>query len=101
MKSSLVVNMPRKMAGKGAPQPTVFGVLGKTKYEGVNRVLGGLVVNTKTDRMPHPVAHHEARGIHTETGASSGKKSATHINGHHYGQVPYAGQFMARLGSRV
>ena len=93
-----VVDMPRKMAGKGAPQPTIFGVIGRTHMESSNRVLGGLVVNTQTDRMPHPVAFHEPKSLHTEKGASSGKKPATHINGHHFGQVPYAGRYMGPLG---
>jgi hypothetical protein len=95
-----VVDMPRVMSGKGAPRPTLFGVIGKTNYEPDNKVLGGLVTST-IDRMPKKVTFKEPKGMHSDRGASTGKKSATCIPGQHYGQVPYQGKFMSTLGSRL
>jgi hypothetical protein len=94
-----VIDMPRVMSGKGAPRPTIFGVIGKTNYEPENKVLGGLVKST-VDRMPMKVAH-SAKGLHSDRGASTGKRPATCIPGQHYGQVPYAGKFMGTLGARL
>lgn len=95
-----VVGMPREMGGKGAPKPTVFGVLGRTKMESMNKVLGGLVetstpgkkpkVDMKVDSVVRQSDHH-----------LEGAGRATHISGEHYGQVPYAGKYMAKEGSKV
>lgn len=95
-----VVDMPRVMKSSAGPKPTVFGVIGRTNYNPENQVLGGLVKST-VDKMPHKVAFKEPKSLHSERGASTGKKSATCIPGIHYGQVPYAGRYMGSSGARL
>ena len=95
-----IVKMPRQMAGTGAPQPTLFGVLGHTKISPEMKTLGGLV-ETKTRGVSEKVTE-SAKSVdkNTEKGMI-GPSAKTHISGQHYGQVPYAGKYFAPLGSRV
>lgn len=95
-----VVDMPRMMAGKGAPRSTVFGVLGRTKESGGMRILGGLVKDAppsaplpKGHLMEHPRGHTERNII--------GPAAKTHIAKTHYGQIPYAGKFYGPAGEKV
>lgn len=90
---------PRRMAGKGAPRSTVFGVLGRTKMDPYDRSLGGLVKDTATGKIK-PGTVSKGHGFHTERGIT-GNISKTHIPGAHYAQVPYAGGFMAHEGKRL
>lgn len=95
-----VVDFPRRMAGKGAPQRTVFGVLGHTMEDPYTKSLGGLVKNSKpsasapatikTTKRTDETVHHIA-----------GAPSKTHIPGAHFGQVPYAGKYMSELGKAL
>ena len=94
-----VVGMPREMGGKGAPKPTVFGVLGHTQYDPLSRTLGGLVSSTRTSGEPVPKVM-KAKGVHTERNIA-GKEGKTHIPGVHHGQVPYAGKYMSDVGKMV
>lgn len=94
-----------RMAGKGAPKDTVFGVIGHTKPDSMMRSLGGLVQNTKSDGpIPKKMVMSEkkamAQGLQTERHIL-GPAPKTHINGHHYAQVPYPGPFMGELGKRL
>ena len=95
-----VVDMPRKMAGKGAPRQTVFGVLGATKIEPYSKSLGGLVEETTPGKKPK-VSMPASKASHNTDHHIIGAPSKTKISGEHYGQVPYPGAFMAHLGKRL
>lgn len=96
-----VVESPVRMAGKGAPRDTTFGVLGHTKFDSMNRVLGGLVPDTKTsgakpkDKV-HKVMKHLDLTEHHITG-----HNATFIPGAHAAQVPYPGKYMKEVGKKL
>ena len=95
-----VVDNPRRMGGKGAPEPTVFGVLGRTMYESSSKSLGGLVkesTNVKAPKVSEPASK---VGKNTERHII-GKASKTHIPGVHQGQVPYAGVYMSAVGGAL
>lgn len=95
-----VVGMPRQMGGKGAPKPTVFGVLGHTKSEPLMKSLGGLVETSTKGKKPNVVE--SIRSVSEQSDHHlEGAGRATHISGEHYGQVPYAGKYMAKEGSKV
>ena len=94
-----VVDEPRRMAGKGAPRQTTFGVLGRTIESPYNKSLGGLVVDSKSAPMPKGTTE-SPKGKHTERDIT-GRKGKTHIAGSHYGQVPYPGRYMAPAGERL
>lgn len=98
-----VTDYPRyQMAGKGAPRPTLFGVLGKTKYDSHigAKTLGGLVANTKASAsIPSGNLGKKPSSMKTEHNIAS-HKDATAIPGAHYAQVPYAGAFMKHVGAK-
>ena len=93
-----VVDEPRKMAGKGAPRSTVFGVLGRTQMDPYDRTLGGLVKDTATGKVK-PGTLTKAH-VETERGIT-GNISKTHVPGAHYAQIPYPGTYMAHEGKRL
>jgi hypothetical protein len=95
-----VVAEPRMMKGKGAPRSTVFGVLGRTKETGENRVLGGLVREAPSGKILAGTLDKHPRAVHTERNIT-GPASKTHISGMHYGQVPYAGRYMGHAGAEL
>ena len=87
-----------KVEGKGAVRPTVFNVIGHTKYDSSMKSLGGLVKEAKSHaNVGSPVEH--ARGLNTERHIVG--KNATKVSGQHFGQVPYAGAYMSPLGKRL
>lgn len=87
-----------KVEGKGAVRPTVFNVIGHTKYDSSMKSLGGLVKETKSNaKVPSPVEHN--KGLNTERHIVG--KNATSLPGSHFSQVPYAGMYMATLGKRL
>lgn len=88
----------RLMAGKGSARPSVFGVIGKTKTDTYTKSLGGLVTDTKVNHYKDP-SFKASAGMNTEYGILG--PNATKISGHHFGQVPYEGRFMARLGPKA
>lgn len=88
----------RQMAGKGAPRPTVFGVLGHTMEDPHSKSLGGLVKNSKASAPPPPTSKDSKKSDHTEH-KIAGSPSKTPIPGAHMGQVPYAGVYMSALGN--
>lgn len=92
-----VVDQPRLM--KGGEMPTVFGVLGMTKMDAPSRSLGGLVHNPRPDAPVPDLKRSGKMMVHTERSICGPSK--THINGHHYGQVPYAGAYMSPLGPKL
>ena len=95
-----VVSMPRRMGGKGSPQDTVFGVLGHTKMDSYSRSLGGLVETSTPGKKPK--VSESIYSVKKQTDHHlEGAGRATHISGQHYGQVPYAGKYMAKEGSKV
>jgi len=91
------------MKGKGAPRSTLFGVLGKTKYDPYARSVGGLVITTTSGApVPKHLSEKEAMTHPGNTERSIlGRASKTYIPGVHYGQVPYAGKYMSDIGKMV
>jgi hypothetical protein len=95
-----VVDNPRRMSGKGAPEPTIFGVLGRTMYESSNKTLGGLVKESTSVKAPKVAEPASKQPKNTERHII-GKAAKTDIPGVHMGQVPYAGMYMSAVGSRL
>jgi hypothetical protein len=95
-----VVENPRRMAGKGAPRDTTFGVIGHTKMDPFMRSLGGLVKETTTPGAKMPMTHKLMKMDLTEH-KIAGHQNKTFIPGQHQGQVPYAGQYMKLVGGRL
>ena len=95
-----VVGMPRQMGGKGAPTPTISGVLGMTKIQPEMKSLGGLVEHSTPGAKPKVSESIKAVAKQSDH-HMEGAGRATHISGEHYGQVPYAGKYMAKEGSKV
>ena len=91
-------SMRFEMAGKGAPKPIIFNVIGETKYDPLTRSLGGLVKDTKTNvKVKDPLQR--ASGFQTENRIVG--KNASKVPGRHMGQVPFAGKFMYNVGAPV
>ena len=95
-----VQDEPRRMAGKGAPKQTTFGVLGRTITDPEMKSLGGLVVDSMSAPIQKGTLDKHPMGDHTERDITS-RKAKTHISGQHYGQVPYPGRYMASAGKRM
>ena len=96
-----LVGMPREMKGKGAPKPTMFGVLGQTTInDPFNKTLGGLVKNTKLDKLNPGIAIKASRAPNTDRHIV-GPAGKTRMPSAHYGQVPYAGKFIDRVGKAL
>ena len=98
-----VVGMPREMGGVGAPKPIVFGVLGHTKDTGMMKSLGGLVETSTGDRSVkagETVSKKQAKGMGSDHRLENAG-TASHLPGQHYGQVPYAGAYMYKLGEKL
>lgn len=87
-----------KVEGKGAVRPTVFNVIGHTKYDSSMKSLGGLVKEAKShSKVDSPVE--QARGLNTERHIIG--KNATKVPGEHFAQVPFVGMYMGTLGKRL
>ena len=91
----------RAMAGKGAPRPTMFGVIGETKMDPYSRTLGGLIVNTTGSKAVPKGEVHKVSLLDKTERSIAGAPSKTHIPGSHYGQIPYAGQYMTKVGKKL
>ena len=95
-----IVDMPRRMSGKGAPRQTVFGVLGQTMETSMSKSLGGLV--KESTRVSAPKVSMKASSEKKNTDHHIiGAAAKTHTPGSHTGQVPYAGQYMSQVGGRL
>tara|TARA_R110000822_G_scaffold185817_1_gene324906 strand:+ start:708 stop:1007 length:300 start_codon:yes stop_codon:yes gene_type:complete len=99
MKDYQEPSVPEKlMKGKGSAQPSVAGIIGKTHNpDSYTKSLGGVISNTKLNTYKDPLF--KPSGYNTENGILG--KNATHIAKEHYGQVPYQGKYMGRLGSKA
>lgn len=95
-----VVDMPRRMAGEGAPKQTVFGVLGRTMESPRMKSLGGLVEESTKVSAPKVAMKASSEKKNTDR-KILGAPAKTHLPGSHMGQVPYAGQYMSHVGSRL
>ena len=95
-----IVGVPRQMGGKGAPQPTLFGVLGHTKYDSANKTLGGLVQESSSEKGKNPSEPVKMVAKQTDHHLE-GAGHSTAVSGQHYGQVPYAGKYMKSVGERL
>lgn len=95
-----IVGVPRQMGGKGAPQPTIFGVLGQTKYDSSSKTLGGLVQHSTGGKSMNPAENIKSVARQTDHHLE-GAGHSTAVSGQHYGQVPYAGKYMKSEGSKL
>ena len=95
-----IVGLPREMGGRGAPTPTIFGVLGHTKADSSSKTLGGLI-QKKTKVSSENPTERVTSVRHQSDHHLEGAGRATAVSGEHYGQVPYAGKYMKPLGSKV
>lgn len=87
-----------KFAMKGGVQDTLFGLIGATKNYTLVRSLGGIVEHTPDGAKPTGVKKEKVADM---TERHIGGKNKTHIPGAHYGQVPYPGVYMSKLGKMV
>lgn len=94
-----VVGQPHQMQGKGAPRDTMFGVLGRTTMaDPYSKTLGGLVRNTMLGNLNRSV-YMSASDVRKNTDHSIvGPSGKTRMPSKNYGQVPYAGQFIDKVG---
>ncbi len=90
-----VVDSARRTHGKGSTQPTLFGVLGRTKMDPYMASLQDLVMDTKGGRGHAPVMSDRSVMHHGNTERHNvSAPPKTHIDMHHYGQVLYPGKHM-------
>jgi len=90
-----VVDSARRTHGKGSTQPTIFGVLGRTKMDPYMASLQDLVMDTKTCCAAPPTMSDMAVRQHGNTERHNvSAPPKTHIEPHRYGQVQYPGAFM-------
>jgi hypothetical protein len=89
-----------KYAMKGGPTDTLFGLIGATRGLGASGVksLGGLV-DGGAPSAPKPSALLKKKTVQTERSICG--MNATKLPGAHFGQIPYAGQFMKTVGAKV
>lgn len=97
------VGAPRlEMSGSGAPKSTIYGVIGKTKMDPLQRSLGGLIYTTTAGGRTQ---HGTVAKVTSETENTDrhilGAAARTHVPGQHYGMVPYAGHYRSALGAEV
>lgn len=91
-------SMRFEMAGKSAPKPIIFNVIGETKYSPNIKSLGGLVKDTKTSvKVKDPLQR--SSGFQTENCIVG--KNASKVPGRHFAQVPYAGRYMYNVGEAL
>ena len=88
-----------KYSMKGGPKDTLFGLIGTAQGYSNVKSLGGLVDSGKPS-APKPSALNKGK-VADMTERSIGGKNATKIPGAHFGQIPYAGQFMKKVGAKV
>lgn len=90
-----VVDSARRTHGKGSTQPTIFGVLGRTKMDPYMTSLQDLVMDTKGGHGHAPVMSDRSVMHHGNTERHNvSAPPKTQIDMHHYGQVLYPGRFM-------
>ena len=90
-----IVDSARRTTGLGSTQPTIFGVLGRTKMDPYMTSLQDLVQDTKHRGGHAPVMSDELVRHHGNTDRHIvSSRPATHIDMHRYGQIQYAGAFM-------
>jgi hypothetical protein len=95
-----LVGMPREMAGKGAPKPTIYGVIGRTTLDPFTRTLGGLVKHTMEGKLNPGTAMSARKAPETEH-CIIGAPGKTRFPSAHYGQVPYVGKFIDKVGKKL
>ena len=88
-----------KYSMKGGPKDTLFGLIGTSQGYSNVKSLGGLVADGKPS-APKPSALNKEK-VADMTERHIGGKNATKIPGAHFGQVPYAGPFMKKVGVKV
>ena len=89
------------MAGAGAPRETLPGVIGATRVEPVSKTLGGLVTDTKLSPL-HKSVYMSVSAVRQNTDRNiMGPPGMTRMPSAHYGQVPYAGMFIDRMGDKL
>lgn len=92
------VDRTRATTGRGSTQPTIFGVIGRTKMDPYSASLQDLVCDTKSGRPAPVVSDKMIVGHHNTERSNVSAPPATYIPGIHHGQVPYPGRFMSEAG---
>lgn len=83
---------------KGGVRDTLFGLIGSTTGQSYQKTLGGLVSHKADGKIPTDLKKGK---VAAATERHIGGKNATFIPGKHAGQVPYAGQFMKKVGPKL
>jgi hypothetical protein len=91
----------RMMSGKGSPRDTLFGVIGKTKFDPFTRSLGGLMITTTKGASPVDAAEKNSSIKKNSEYHIIGAAPKTHVAKQHYGQMLYPGKFMAHAGPEM
>jgi hypothetical protein len=103
------------MAGKGAPTPSIFGVIGKTHTDSYTKSLGGLVKDTNAAGMAYRIPDYLRidnlspklyfmqldSSIAMEQLIQTIAHEMVHIKQFVKGQISYKGRSMYWLGNRV
>jgi hypothetical protein len=88
-----------KYSMKGGPKDTLFGLIGTSQGYSDVKSLGGLV-NPGKPSAPKPSAMNKGK-VADMTERHIGGKNLSKIPGAHYGQIPFAGQFMKKVGPKL
>jgi len=90
-----IVDSARRTTGKGSTQPTMFGVLGRTKMDPYMTSLQDLVHDTMEGHCKPPVISDASVMHHGNTERHNvSAPPKTHIAMEHYGQILYPGVHM-------
>jgi len=90
-----IVDSARRTMGKGSTQPTIFGVLGRTKMDPYMASLQDLVHETMVGSHKAPVMSDASVRHHGNTERHNvSAPPKTHIDMAHYGQILYPGAHM-------
>jgi len=87
-----------KFAAKTGAKPTLFGLIGQTRNYMLESPLSGLVHTTASGPKPTGL---KKEAVADMTERHIGGKNATKVPGVHFGQVPFPGQFMTKVGAPV
>jgi hypothetical protein len=90
-----IVDSARRTMGKGSTQPTMFGVLGRTKMDPYMTSLQDLVHDTMEGHHPAPVMSDKSVMHHGNTERHNvSAPPKTRIDPQHYGQILFSGANM-------
>lgn len=83
---------------KGGVRDTLFGLIGSTTGQSYQKTLGGIVGHKPDGKIPTDLKKGK---VADATEKHIGGPNKTFIPGKHSGQVPYAGPYMTKVGSKL